>query len=364
MQIISASQNSFVASAEYADVILILPGVNVIYNVPGAALDIDHGEVRVTNYGSLFGAWYGADLGGSNGSLTNASGARIFGANAGIVIYASGAFVHNLGEVIGGAVGVFAGFGQDYAHIVNGPDALIAGEEGVRTLGNYASVTNSGAIEGGVWLSGEGSSLLNTGTVSGDVVLAVGEAIVRNSGSITGDVMLGDGNDRFLGALGTVLGTVDGGAGNDLIVIGSGETAHGGSGVDTIRGRGAEDVLVGGLGADLLSGGLGQDTFVYERVNDTKVAAADRIWAFDQLAQDRIDLSAIDANTRLAGNQEFRFIGGGAFNGVAGQLHVVASGANLFVEGDVNGDAVADFRIILSSLGAQAASFTADEFVL
>ena len=56
---------------------------------------------------------------------------------------------------------------------------------------------------------------------------------------------------------------------------------------------------------------------------------------------DKIDLSAIDADAGTAGDQAFTFIGSGVFTGVAGQLHFDLN----FVEGDVNGDAVADFRI-------------------
>ena len=47
------------------------------------------------------------------------------------------------------------------------------------------------------------------------------------------------------------------------------------------------------------------------------------------------------------GNDEF--IGVGAFTGVAGQLRYVASALNqvTVVEGDINGDSVADFQLTL-----------------
>jgi hypothetical protein len=49
------------------------------------------------------------------------------------------------------------------------------------------------------------------------------------------------------------------------------------------------------------------------------------------------------------------FIGAGAFTGVAGQLHFVGG----FIEGDVNGDSVADFRI-----AANGGSYAATDFIL
>ncbi len=39
------------------------------------------------------------------------------------------------------------------------------------------------------------------------------------------------------------------------------------------------------------------------------------------------------------------FIGAGAFTGVAGELRQLASGSQTILEGDVNGDGIADFQI-------------------
>ncbi len=61
---------------------------------------------------------------------------------------------------------------------------------------------------------------------------------------------------------------------------------------------------------------------------------------------DRIDLGTIDANHLVAGNQAFLWIGNdSAFSGQAGQLRYNAG----FVEGDLNGDTNADFRIRVNS---------------
>lgn len=59
---------------------------------------------------------------------------------------------------------------------------------------------------------------------------------------------------------------------------------------------------------------------------------------------DTIDLSSLDANTAIAGNQAFTFIDT-AFTHVAGQLRFDSASHMLF--GDVNGNGVADFEIEL-----------------
>ena len=56
---------------------------------------------------------------------------------------------------------------------------------------------------------------------------------------------------------------------------------------------------------------------------------------------DRIDLAAIDADPALAGDQAFTWIGAAAFSGRAGELRVVPG----LVQGDLDGDGLADFEI-------------------
>ena len=99
----------------------------------------------------------------------------------------------------------------------------------------------------------------------------------------------GSGNDR-----------IDGNRGNDIL--------FGGFGGDTVNGGSGNDIIVGGYGADLLSGGKGQDTFVFLSVIDSPPCQSDTILDFDPRC-DRIDLSAIDANTDQADDQALNFTG-------------------------------------------------------
>ena len=104
-------------------------------------------------------------------------------------------------------------------------------------------------------------------------------------------------------------------------------------------------MLTGGIGADKLSGGAGTDRFVFTSVKDSTVASTgrDTIEDFSRKARDKIDLSAIDANTLLKGNQAFSFIGTDAFHNKAGELRYETMSGQTYVYGDVDGDGVADF---------------------
>ncbi|RYY41357.1 MAG: hypothetical protein EOP59_11590, partial [Sphingomonadales bacterium] len=135
---------------------------------------------------------------------------------------------------------------------------------------------------------------------------------------------------------------VYGGAANDSII--------GGAGADTLGGGAGNDMLRGGLGADVLRGGAGNDVFDYDSVLESRAGNIDQI--LDFAAGDRIDLSTIDANANLGGEQAFAFIGSAAFS-AAGQLRVVGSGANWTAQADINGDGVADLVIAVT----QAAPF-------
>ncbi|MDB5527009.1 MAG: hypothetical protein JWR51_112 [Devosia sp.] len=127
------------------------------------------------------------------------------------------------------------------------------------------------------------------------------------------------------------------------------------AGNDTINGMAGNDTITGGAGYDVLTGGAGNDTFAFGSVADmgTRAGARDVITDFTQ-GQDKIDLSAIDANSKLAGNQDFTFIAGNdaSFTKTAGELawHTEAATGRTVIQGDINGDGVHDFEIELKGL--------------
>lgn len=67
---------------------------------------------------------------------------------------------------------------------------------------------------------------------------------------------------------------------------------------------------------------------------------------------DLIDLSGIDARSG-AGNQDFTFIGTATFGGHKGELRYEKFGANaVIVSGDIDGDARADFKLLVKGVTA------------
>jgi Ca2+-binding RTX toxin-like protein len=124
-------------------------------------------------------------------------------------------------------------------------------------------------------------------------------------------------------------------------------------GNDTLNGMEGDDSLIGGTGADTLTGGLGVDTFIYNSVRDT-ISGANRdiITDFDGAGAgfgDVINLSGMDANALVAGNQAFTYIGNATFT-AAGQLRYNTQSGIL--SGSTDADATSEFQILLVGIPA------------
>ena len=212
-------------------------------------------------------------------------------------------------------------------------------------------------------------------------LVLTGSAAISGTGSAQDNTIYGDTN--------TGANILAGGLGNDNYIVGAGDVAVevAGEGVDTVYayadhtlaagssveylvgaagtgmsltgnelsngifGTGFADNLNGGAGADTLAGGGGADTFIVSALGDTGVGAGNRDSITDFLdGTDHIDFSGIDANTSNGAtvNDAFTMIGINAFGGVAGQLRYVLVGSDTLVQGDVNGDSVADFEVVLT----------------
>jgi Ca2+-binding RTX toxin-like protein len=94
-----------------------------------------------------------------------------------------------------------------------------------------------------------------------------------------------------------------------------------------------------------MTGGAGNDIFIFRTVKEIR---SDKITDFT--TGDRVDLSGIDASQAEAGNQAFDFVGDTAFSGTAGELRYEALSDKLMLQGDVDGDGLEDFSIIMTGL--------------
>ncbi len=153
-------------------------------------------------------------------------------------------------------------------------------------------------------------------------------------------------------ATSSVIEVAIGGSGNDTLIANDlGCTLKGGGGRDTLVGGAGNDTLTGGSGIDTLTGGGGVDSFVFA-FGDSSAASGQHDLITDFTAgTDRIDLSGIDAVVSTPSIIDaFNFLGTAAFNGVAGALDYFFDSArgDTVLQGDTNGDRIADFAIDLS----------------
>jgi len=143
---------------------------------------------------------------------------------------------------------------------------------------------------------------------------------------------------------------------NGLFGKGGNDDIFGYGGNDIINGGNGDDSIAGGLGADTLTGGVsGHDDFVYYSIKEsgTTVATRDTIADFHH-SEDHIDLSQIDADiSNKDFDDAFHWIGANMNWGhAAGELRSVWTPTGQILEGDVNGDGVADFSIVLADNGS------------
>ncbi len=292
---------------------------------------------------------------------------------AGVDVYAGRAGADTLdggdsGDILfgrGGADLLYGGAGQDSLFGEEGADLLFGGA-GIDLIdGGEGDDVAYGAADADVMRGGAGADLLNGETGDdqlwgGDGAdLLTGEAGRDHVfGGADGDVLLGGtGDDVVSGDEGddALFGELDqdvlyGGAGGDTVngMVGD-DLLYGDAGADVLSGELGADVLIGGLGADVLIGGAGADRFVFLTVTDSQFGDGGDLIVDFAKGSDVIDLSLIDADLALAGDQAFVFVG--ALSGAAGQATLTfnaATGRTVF-RGDVDGDGSPD--VVLSLLG-------------
>jgi Ca2+-binding RTX toxin-like protein len=181
------------------------------------------------------------------------------------------------------------------------------------------------------------------------------EAVV---GSIKNDIVRGTaGADSLLA----------GAEGDDrLFGLGGDDLLRGGPGADRLDGGPGDDLLFGDdrlsphVGEDRLIGGQGRDRFAFAG-NDLEEFDDDHDLVLDfTRGEDRLDLSAIDADPGRPGNQAFTFIGTDAFSETAGQARLAFEDGNTVMQADIVGVGYAQLEIELPGRVA----LTAVDFLL
>ncbi len=239
----------------------------------------------------------------------------------------------------GGNDSILAGLGNDVVFAGDGDDTVIS---------NGGDDVIFGGAGNDVVMAGDGDDTI-TGGAGDDIVFG-------GNGDDTFIAEAGDGNDMYFGQGGS--DTLDMSAITADITVtlgdnGSGHAQSTQSGMDmlfdieNIRTGSGNDVIYANEATNRMDGGAGADTFVFA---STLAADKDTIMSFE--SADIIDLSRIDANVTSNGNQAFHLIAGSAFSCTAGELlsrmGTDGEGRDItFVEGDVNGDGLADFQITL-----------------
>jgi Ca2+-binding RTX toxin-like protein len=236
---------------------------------------------------------------------------------------------------------LIGGWGNDTLDGGTGADSMTGG------LGHDTYVVDD-AGDTVTEASGQG-----TDTVSSSITYTLGSNVENLT--LTGSAAI-DGTGNVL--KNTITGnsganTLHGGGDIDTISgMDGADTLYGDAGNDVLDGGNSDDVLVGGAGYDRLTGGAGGDSFVFTDLDVHLFSAGaglvekDTIVDLSFAANDRVDLSAIDANVSLGGDQAFSFVS--AFSHVAGQAVMAFNGSVTTLQLDVDGDGRADLMIAIT----------------
>jgi hypothetical protein len=120
--------------------------------------------------------------------------------------------------------------------------------------------------------------------------------------------------------------------------------------IENAIGTTSDDVITGNNALNILTGGGGSDLFRFLSVAQSPTSAVDVITDFG--VSDRLDFSAIDANSGTSTNDAFLFLGTGGFTGHAGEIRYDHVGNDVIVYADVNGDGIPDLQVHLQNLAA------------
>ncbi len=319
-------------------------------------------SITVVNYGTISGqsGAFRAIAVGEAEVFTS----RVFnhGTIEGVIDFADGNDLYDghdgAGAEVWGSTGDDTMIGGDARDVLNGEgnaDSLEGGGGNDLLVGGTEADELDGGDGDDVLRPGAGRDFADGGAGTHDMLDYFGSAAVvvnlasgdASGGDAQGDVFL---NFEWL-AGGNAADVLTGDTGANRLVgrLGN-DNLSGAAGNDVLIGDAGNDTLNGGTGFDVLRGGGGVDAFRFATATDSGGPGRlrDRIMDFTQADDDRIDVSAIDANAVLAGAQDFSFIGSAAFTD-AGQVRAQVISGNTFVSGNTDANlATSEFSIFLS----------------
>ena len=307
------------------------------FQINGAAFQ-DHSGISVAGAGDVNGDGF-ADLIVGADSAFGAVGASfvIYGSRPLIDVFRQGSEIANringgYGDdtLVGGDGndGLNGGSGLDSLFGMDGNDTLLGGAGG-DLLDGGAGTDRAQYIDATAGLTADLQvAANNTGDASGDTYVSIEDLYGSNfNDSLRGDA----GSNSIWGANGD-------------------DSVYGRGGQDSLFGGSGNDSIYGQAGRDFLYGNAGSDTFMYLSTTESATNyLRDQIRDFSKGA-DAIDVSHIDADTTVGGNQAFTFIGAAGFHGVAGELRSINSSGHSVIAGDVDGDCHADFSILVAGV--------------
>jgi Ca2+-binding RTX toxin-like protein len=224
-----------------------------------------------------------------------------------------------------GADQLTGGDGNDTLAGGDGNDVLTGGLGADAMTGGLGDdtfyVDDAGDTTAEAW--GQGTDTVRT-TVTFSLAVNIENMVLEGSGAVSGT-----GN----------------GLANAMTGNANANTLDGQGGDDVLKGLDGADTLIGGTGADIMVGGAGADTFVIrqESIHTSGAIEIDTVNDLIAAQSDRLDLSAIDADSNTVGDQAFTLVGG--FTHHAGEMTLAFASGVTTLQLDVNGDGVADYRM-------------------